>query len=304
MNWRMMMPEATVTSRRAMTQIALVTGTSSGMGLQTAVGLAVAGVRVVATMRDLSRAGDLQAAAKAAGVTVDVRSLDVTDPQAAARCVDEVLASYGQIDILVNNAGRGAVGSLEQLSMDDLRAQLDVNYLGVAGLTKLVLPPMRLAGRGRIVTVTSVGGAVGQPFADAYCGAKFAVEGLMQSLAPVVARFGIDVCVVEPGPVASEFVANLAMVGAAEDEPGSAEVDASAPYAEMQRAYLARSRGVFTGAQTTDAAAAVIIEAATSDNPRFRWQTSAAASAFVGLSLADVDGSRVLAQTSTWINPG
>ena len=108
-------------------------------------------------------------------------------------CVDEVLATYGQLDILINNAGRGAVASLEQLTMDDLRAQLEVNYLGVAALTKLVLAPMRLAGSGRIVTVTSVGGVVGQPFADAYCGAKFAVEGLMQSLAPVVAQFGIGV---------------------------------------------------------------------------------------------------------------
>ena len=122
---------------------------------------------------------------------LDIRPLDVTDHAPRPSCVDEVLATYGQIDILINNAGRGSVASLEQLSMDDLRAQLEVNYLGVAALTKLVLAPMRLAGSGRIVTVTSVGGVVGQPFADAYCAAKFAVEGLMQSLAPVVAQFGI-----------------------------------------------------------------------------------------------------------------
>ncbi|MCX5511550.1 SDR family NAD(P)-dependent oxidoreductase, partial [Pseudomonas sp. BJa3] len=82
----------------------------------------------------------------------------------------------GPVDILVNNAGRGAVGTLEQLSDADLQDQLETNYLSVARLTRLVLPGMRERGSGRIVTVTSVGGAVGQPFADAYCGAKFAVE--------------------------------------------------------------------------------------------------------------------------------
>ena len=216
-----------------MAQVALVTGTSSGMGLHTAVGLAARGVQVVATMRDPAKAGPLRDAASAAGVQLDVRALDVTDAASAQSCIDAVLESYGQIDILVNNAGRGSVASLEQLSLDDLQAQLDVNYLGVAALTRLVLPHMRRAGRGRIVTVTSVGGVIGQPFADAYCGAKFAVEGLMQSLAPVVARFGIDVSVVEPGAVASEFVANVAGVVTPQGEPTLPDESEDDPYAEM-----------------------------------------------------------------------
>src|SRR6478609_8730199 len=215
-----------------MPQIALVTGTSSGMGLHTAVGLAGRGITVVATLRDPSRGHALRAAADAAGVRIDVQTLDVTDHDGAARCVEEVLHTYGQLDILVNNAGRGAVASLEQLSMDDLRAQLEVNYLGVAAMTKLALTPMRLAGSGRIVTVTSVGGTVGQPFADAYCGAKFAVEGLMQSLAPVVAPFGIDVSIVEPAAVASSFTDSVHRAA-----PG--------PYAEQQQAYLDRAATSF-----------------------------------------------------------
>ena len=285
-----------------MPQIAIVTGTSSGMGLHTAVGLAARGVTVVATLREPSSAGALRAAATAAGVRLDIRPLDVTDHAAAADCVDEVLATYGQVDILVNNAGRGAVGSLEQLTMDDLRAQLEVNYLGVAALTKLVLAPMRLAGSGRIVTVTSVGGAVGQPFADAYCAAKFAVEGLMQSLAPVVAQFGIGVSVVEPGAVASDFVANVAGVLTPHGEPAVPDTGADDPYAAMLLSYLAHSRTAFAAAQSAEDAAAVIIEAATTERPRFRWQTSPGAGAFVGLSLADMDGSRVLGQTAGWIH--
>ena len=285
-----------------MPQIAVVTGTSSGMGLHTAVQLATAGATVVATLRDPARAEALRAAASAAEVRLDIRALDVTDHRGASRCIEDVLATYGQLDILVNNAGRGAVASLEQLTMADLQAQLDVNYLGVAALTKLVLAPMRLAGRGRVVTVTSVGGAVGQPFADAYCAAKFAVEGLMQSLAPVVAQFGIDVSLVEPGAVASDFVANVAGVLTPHGEPAVPDTGSDDPYAAMLQCYLARSRSAFAAAQSPADAAAVIVEAAITDSPKFRWQTSAGASGFVGLSLADLDGSRVLGQTSTWVH--
>ena len=168
-----------------------------------------------------------------------------------------------------------------------------MNYLGVARLTRLVLPSMRVAGRGRVVTVTSVGGAVGQPFADAYCAAKFAVEGLMQSLAPVAATFGVVVSVVEPGAVASEFVGNV--------HRADLTVSSDDPYAPLFDAYRQRTAGAFANAQTSEQAAEVIVEAATTAEPRFRWQTSEQASQFVGLSLADLDGSRVTGVTSTWI---
>ncbi|MDR6864478.1 SDR family oxidoreductase [Phycicoccus sp. 3266] len=278
-------------TRRA--DVALVTGTSSGMGLHTAIGLARAGLTVVATMRDTAKDADLRRAADEAGVEVDVRALDVTDAHQSVEAVAGVVADHGGVDVLVNNAGRGAVATLEQLSDEQLQAQLDVNYLGVARLTRLVLPGMRAAGRGRVVTVTSVGGAVGQPFADAYCGAKFAVEGLMQSLAPVAASFGVVVSVVEPGAVASEFTANVHRADA-----GAEDGD---PYAGLLAAYLRRTAGAFDDAQTSQQAAEVIVEAATTHQPRFRWQTSAQAEQFVGLSLADLDGSRVVGTTSTWI---
>lgn len=264
--------------------IALVTGTSSGIGLHTAIGLASAGVSVVATVRDSSRADALRAAADAARVTLDIRALDVTDADGATALV----ADLGPVDILVNNAGRGAVGTLEQLSDADLQAQLDTNYLSVARLTRLVLPGMRERRHGRIVTVTSVGGAVGQPFADAYCGAKFAVEGLMQSLAPVVAPFGIDVAIVEPAAVASSFT-------------GSVERYEGGAYQAQLDAYLERTTASFAQAQSAEDAAKTVIEAATTESPKFRWQTSEAAVRFAGLSLGDLDGSRVIGVTSEWI---
>ena len=276
--------------------VALVTGTSSGMGLHTAVELARRGHTVVATMRDPGRDAALRQAAADAGVEVEVRPLDVTDHDAARGCVEGVLADHGRIDVLVNNAGRGAVATAEQLTLDEVRDQLEVNYLGPVALTKLVLPHMRQAGSGRVLTVTSVGGAVGQPFADAYCGAKFAVEGFMQSLAVVMLAHGVRVSVVEPAAVASDFVANVARPEAPSDGLKSPD-----PYAAQLDAYLARSAGAFANAQSSRDAAVAIADAATSGNYRFRWQTSEGATAFVGLSLADTDGSRVLGATGSWI---
>ena len=271
--------------------VTIVTGTSSGMGLHAAVELARGGGTVIATVRDLDRSQLLAAAAEQAGVSLDIRPLEVTDEASVTSFIDGVLNDHGQVDVLVNNAGRGSLGTAEQLPMAEIRAQLEVNYLGPVRLTKAVLPGMREAGRGRILTVTSVGGAVGQPFADAYCGAKFAVEGFMQSLAPVAARFGIWVSVIEPAAVASEFVANVSR----QDESG--------PYADLLQAYLARTAGAFASAQQSVDAAAAIATAATSTEYRFRWQTSDPARAFAGLSLADLDGSAVLGQTSGWLSP-
>lgn len=272
-----------------MAETALVTGTSSGMGLHAAVELARRGLTVVATMRDPERAGALRAAAEGAGVELDIRALDVVDHPAAAALVDAVVADHGRIDVLVNNAGRGCVGTAEQLGMDVVRDQLEVNYLAPVHLAKLVLPGMRGRGYGRIVTVTSVGGAVGQPFADAYCGAKFAVEGFMQSLAPVAEQVGVRVSIVEPAAVASEFVANV-------ERP--ADVGA---YGAALEAYISRTSGAFAAAQAPADAGAVIADAATSAEYRFRWQTSDAAVRFVGVSLSDLDGEGVLGVTRTWI---
>ncbi|MFN8169037.1 MAG: SDR family NAD(P)-dependent oxidoreductase [Candidatus Nanopelagicales bacterium] len=273
--------------------VALVTGTSSGMGLHTAVQLAAGGHHVVATVRDLARADRLLAAAEAAGTSVDVRVLEVTDHVAGTALVDAVVAEHGALDVLVNNAGRGAVATAEQLSIEQVREQLETNFVSVVALTKAALPHMRAAGRGRIVTVTSVGGAVGQPFADAYCAAKFAVEGFMQSLAPVAERFGVQVAIVEPAAVASDFVANV--------DREAAAADADDPYAELLAAYVARTTAAFAAAQSPEDAAAVIVQAATGEEHRLRWQTSESAEQFVGVSLADLTGERVLGFTRTWL---
>lgn len=277
-----------------MTDTVLVTGTSSGIGLATAIAAAQAGWRTVATMRDTAKATALREAADKAGVTdlLDIRTLDVTDADGVAACVADVIAAHGSLDAVINNAGSGHVGTLEQESVDDVRAVFEANFFGVLTVTKAALPHLRAA-KGRLLTVTSVGGVVGQPFNEAYCAAKFAVEGFMEGLAPVVAAHGVRVSVIEPGAVASEFVTNIGV--------GPDLLAAAGPYAPQLGAYFTRTRAAFDGAQTSVDAAAVIVETLTTDQPAFRVQTSDIARAFTGTKLKDMDGSAVQALTASWV---
>ncbi|MFI9638494.1 SDR family NAD(P)-dependent oxidoreductase [Micromonospora sp. NPDC051925] len=263
----------------------LITGTSTGIGLEVAVGCARAGWRTVATMRDVSRAARLRAAVEAADVAdlVDVRQLDVVDQASVTAAVADVVDRYGRLDAVVNNAGAGHLGTLEQEGVDAVRAVMEVNFFGVLR-----------ASRGRLVTVSSVGGVIGQPFNEAYCAAKFAVEGFMESLTPVAATVGVTVSVVEPGAVASEFVANVGI------DRDAAVADAGA-YGPGLRAYLRRTAGAFAAAQSAADAAAVVVDAVTGATPPPRLQTSAQARQFVGTKLADLDGTAVTTTTGAWI---
>ncbi|MFK0254941.1 SDR family NAD(P)-dependent oxidoreductase [Streptomyces sp. NPDC090445] len=272
----------------------LITGTSSGIGLAAAVAAALAGWRTIATLRDPRRADALRKAAAEAGVELDIRQLDVTDEASVAAAVDGVIADYGRLDAVVNNAGAGHLGTLENDSLADIRKVMEVNFFGVLNVSKAALPHLRATG-GRLVTVTSVGGVVGQPFNEAYCAAKFAVEGYMESLAPVARTLGVSVSVVEPGAVATEFVNNIGF-------DIEADIDAG-PYTDALRHYIDRTVAQFLDgtAQTPAGAAEAVMEALTAEQPAFRLQTTDWARGFVGTKLADTDGSAVQALTSAWV---
>ncbi|MFJ7147123.1 SDR family NAD(P)-dependent oxidoreductase [Streptomyces sp. NPDC100445] len=272
----------------------LITGTSSGIGLAAAVATAKAGWRTVATLRDTTRADALRRAAADAGVTLDIRQLDVTDADSVTAAVDGVIADHGRLDAVVNNAGAGHLGTLETDTVDDVRDVMEVNFFGVLNVSRAALPHLRATG-GRLVTVTSVGGVVGQPFNEAYCAAKFAVEGYMESLAPVTRTLGVSVSVVEPGAVATEFVNNIGIDLGADMAAG--------PYSGALRRYIDRTTEQFKdgNAQTPAAAAEAVMEALHADRPAFRIQTSDWARSFVGTKLADTDGSAVQELTATWI---
>jgi NAD(P)-dependent dehydrogenase (short-subunit alcohol dehydrogenase family) len=245
-------------------------------------------------MRDASRSGALLRAASAAGVAerIQVRQLDVTDPVSVESCIKGVVAEHGRLDAVVNNAGAGHLGTLELESLDDIRAVMEVNFFGVLHVTRSSLPHLR-ASQGRVVTVSSIGGLIGQPFNEAYCAAKFAVEGYMESLAPVAGACGVGVTLIEPGPVATEFVANLT----------SGEITADGgPYAPIFAAYLQSAQAAFSDAPQTPAqACTAIIEALTCQQPALRVQTSSAVSRMAAAKLADLDGSAVIGMTRGWL---
>jgi NAD(P)-dependent dehydrogenase (short-subunit alcohol dehydrogenase family) len=282
-------------STSSATRIVLITGTSTGIGLAASVAAAQGGWHVVATMRDTAKSGALTAAAETAGVAdrVEVRRLDVTDPTSVAACLDEVLSAHGRLDALVNNAGAGVVGTVEQGGTELFRSAMEVNFFGVVEVTGAAMPHLRATG-GRVVTVTSVGGVVGQPFNEAYCAAKFAAEGFLESLAPVAASVGVKVTVVEPGAVASEFVAS-------QDLDIPAMVAAAGPYGPALESYVARTRNAFAAAQSSPDAAASIVDVLNAAEPPFRVQTSDTARAFVATKLSDLDGAAVQKMTSGWV---
>ncbi|MFJ9817469.1 SDR family oxidoreductase [Streptomyces sp. NPDC101151] len=273
----------------------LITGTSSGIGLATAIAAARSGWRTVATLRDTARADGLRKAAADVGIELDIRQLDVTDETSVAAAVDGVIADYGRLDAVVNNAGAGHLGTLENDSVADVRQVMEVNFFGVLNVSRAALPHLR-ATCGRLVTVTSVGGVIGQPFNEAYCAAKFAVEGYMESLAPVALTLGVSVSVVEPGAVASEFVNNVGF-----DLETGITAD---PYSDALRRYIDRTVEQFMdgSAQSPAEAAEAVMEALSADRPAFRIQTSDWARAFIGTKLADADGSAVQGVTAAWVD--
>lgn len=180
----------------------LVTGTSSGFGLAITVELAKQGWDVVATMRDLSKRGELDRALAAGGAsrTVTIEQLDVTDPASIERAVAALDLPNRQLDAVVHNAGVAAGGAFEDLPETDVRRIMEVNYFGVLALTKRLLPTFRAQRRGRIVIISSESAFAGQPANSPYCASKWAVEGWAEALAYEVEHFGIEIILIEPGP--------------------------------------------------------------------------------------------------------
>jgi NAD(P)-dependent dehydrogenase (short-subunit alcohol dehydrogenase family) len=274
----------------------LITGASSGIGLETAVLAARAGHTVIATMRDLSRSADARKAADDAGVTLDLRRLDVTDEDSIVECVRQVMEAHGQLDALVNNAGIGNnVPTIEMCTMEKYRANIEVNFFGVVATTKAALPHLR-ASRGRVVTIGSTRGLIGQPFNEAYSAAKFAVEGFLEALSPVAAGMGVRVAIVEPGPVLhTSFAANTGVTR-------ESLLASSGPYAPVLEPYLDWVvRTGFPGAQTAREVAEVVVRALTEPDPAFRIPTGDWARQYAAIKLADPDGSVVRTMVESWM---
>ncbi len=180
-------------------RIILVTGASSGIGYETAVALAKMGHKVYGAARRVEKMEPL----KEFGIVP--MALDVTDEASIKACVDGILAAEGRIDVLVNNAGYGYFGAIENVPLEEARRQLEVNVFGLARLCQLVLPSMRKQGSGRIVNISSVAGKAVLYFGGWYHVSKYSVEALSDALRMEVKPFGIDVALIEPGGIRTNW---------------------------------------------------------------------------------------------------
>jgi NAD(P)-dependent dehydrogenase (short-subunit alcohol dehydrogenase family) len=230
-------------------KVVVITGTSTGIGLATAVHFARRGHRVVATMRDPQRSSDLEKAAADAGVSVDVRQLDVDDDASVHAAIDGVLRDAGRIDVLVNNAGVGWMRPWEQVAMSAVEQTFRTNVFGALRCAQAVLPGMRENRAGAIVNVASIAGRVAAPIQGAYCASKYALVAFTESLAVEVRQFGIHVAAVLPGFFATPILTK-AWEGRAPDEHD--------PYADLLRRWDTLYAGARRdGGDPTDVARAI-----------------------------------------------
>ncbi len=242
-------------------RIAVVTGTSSGIGLATSLHLARHGFRVFAGMRNLDKAGPLRAAAAEASLPVEIIPLDVTsDP--SVREAFQKASGEGPADVLVNNAGIGGATPLELTPEDEHRRMFETNYFGAIRCIQAVLPAMREQRQGTIVNVTSIAGRVATPNQIAYSASKWALECAGEALAHEVRRFGIRVVNVEPGVVMTSIFENSAE---------ATRYDKTSPYQPIMRRNGKLFAAGFRDPGRPDEVAEAILAAITSDDYRLRW---------------------------------
>ncbi len=188
-----------------MKKVALVTGSSSGIGLETALALARDGYHTFASMRDIGKAAELEQAAKKENLSIDVIELDVDKEESIVSAIKKVIADAGRVDVLVNNAGYGQFGCVEDVSVDDFRKQFETNFFSIVRIIQEVSPIMRKQNSGIIVNISSVVGRMGLPGSPAYISTKFALEGLSECLRYELGQFGIKTTLIEPGVIKTNF---------------------------------------------------------------------------------------------------
>jgi len=194
-----------------MEKVAVVTGTSSGIGFETALALARDGYYTYATMRNTAKGDKLKELSSKESLKIDVLELDVDNENSAKTAIKHILDQKQRIDVLVNNAGWALWGCVEDVSVDEFKTQFETNFFSIIRLIQKVAPTMRKQGSGTIINVSSVVGRIGFPSSSAYISSKFALEGLSESMRFEFAPFGVDVIIIEPGVIKTDFMKNMKM---------------------------------------------------------------------------------------------
>jgi len=188
-----------------MEKVALVTGSSSGIGLETSLALARNGFHTFATMRDVSKDEEIKEVVRKENLNVEILQLDVDNEESVNEAINIVMEKKDRIDVLVNNAGYGMWGTVEDVSIDEFKEQFETNFFSIIRLIHKVAPIMRKQSYGNIVNISSVAGRIGFPVSPAYISSKFALEGLSESLRFELMPFGVNVIIIEPGVIKTNF---------------------------------------------------------------------------------------------------
>ena len=194
-----------------MENVALITGCSSGIGLETAISLARGGHFTYATMRDVKKSEKLNKIVNDQGLPVKILELDVDDKESVDNAITQVMEEKGRIDTLVNNAGWGMWGTVENVSIEEFKQQFETKFFSIIRMIHKIAPVMRKQKSGNIVNVSSVAGRIGFPVSPAYISSKFALEGLSECLRFELGPFGINVIIIEPGVIKTNFFDSMKM---------------------------------------------------------------------------------------------
>jgi short-subunit dehydrogenase len=246
-------------------KVAVVTGSSTGIGFETSITLARNGFHTYATMRKLEgeKTKPLTEVAKSENLQLQAIELDVDNDKSVADAINTIVEERKRIDVLINNAGYGLGGALEDSSMDEIKAQFETNFFGAVRATKAVLPVMRRQGEGKIVNITSMGGRIAIPLSSSYHGSKFALEGLSESIQYELEPVGIKVILIEPGAVGSNFWKNIKIAKSSSDSNSS--------YSQFGNRILKAYKEMEQNTISPSVVANTILDAVTSNNPQLRY---------------------------------
>ena len=247
-----------------MTKIAVVTGSSSGIGYETSLLLARNQYTTYASMRNMKKSDELLKIASKENIPLKVIQLDVNDDRSVSSAIDSIVKENGRIDVLVNNAGFDLFGSLEELTIEEIKGQFETNFFGAARVTKNVIPTMRKQGSGIIINVSSIGGRIGLvPCNTMYHASKFALEGFTESLRHELTEFNIDVILIEPGAIRSNFAENIRTAKNYDSN--------NSPYAKTVQKVFEGFEPMLANASDPKEVAQVILNAANSSSPNIRY---------------------------------
>ena len=243
--------------------VAVVTGSSSGIGFEIALTLARNGFQTYATMRNLAKIENIKSIASKENLPIHIEQLDVIDNNSVTNAIQAIVSKADRIDVLVNNAGYALAGAFEDLAIEEIKAQYETNFFGLIRTTQAVLPNMRKQKSGTIVNISSGAGRFGYPTGSAYVSTKFAVEGLSESMAYELEPLGIKVILVEPGVIKTNISNGMVIAKKSQNS--------NSPYSQIMQKMSTSFEHMLENASSPDLVTKVVLQAVTSENPSLRY---------------------------------